>query len=125
MWLWLPFATSQHLMNFSATITVPQTLPNQDRALWEQLIQDGFNDEELHLPPLASANFALLLSDACSFSEEIRRQDPAAWDVRCERWLNRLSTAITGKLFTDLPITKRRAICHAAAMLASCPELLP
>src|SRR5689334_7765509 len=112
-------------MNFSATITVPEIRPNQDRALWEQLILDGFNDDELHLPPTSSPNFTLLMNDAYSYSEEVRQQGPSAWAMRCERWLNRLSTAITGKLFTDLPLTKRLAICHAAATLASSPELLP
>lgn len=119
------FHLHQAAMDFSASVTVPQARPNTEQALWEQLVQDGFNNDELHLPPLASAEFALLLSDAYSYSSEVRQQDPAAWDMRCERWLNRLSTMITGKLFTDLPMTKRRAICHAAAMLASCPELLP
>lgn len=112
-------------MDFSSSVTVPQTRPDQERALREQLVQDGFSHDELRIPPLASPNFALLLSDAYSFSEEIKKQQPTAWDMRCERWLNRLSTVLTGKLFTELPITKRRAICHAVAMLASCPELLP
>jgi hypothetical protein len=120
-----PFFHHIKSMDFSSSVTVPQTRPDQERALCEQLVQDGFSHDELHVPPLASPDFALMLSDACSYSDEVRKQQPAAWDMRCERWLNRLSTAITGKLFTELPITKRRAICHAAAMLASCPELLP
>ncbi len=119
----------QHLvtssMGFSASITVPQTRPDQARALWEQLVQDGFTNDELRIPPLTSANFALLLNDSRSFSSEVGEQPAHAWPLRCERWLNRLSTMITGRLFCELPATKRRAICHAAVTLAGRPELLP
>lgn len=111
-------------MNFSASITVPQSRPNQDRALWEQLIQDGFANEEIHLPPLASEGFAMLMSDARAFTREVQQQNPNAWEVRCERWLQRLSVAMTGHLFTDLPITKRRAVSHAVSML-SADQVLP
>ncbi len=111
-------------MDFSSTVTVPQTRPDRAKALWEQLVQDGFSDAELKVPPIDSVNFAVLMDDSKSFSDEISAQPQHAWPLRCERWLNRLSTVITGKLFTELPATKRRAICHAAVTLADRPELL-
>lgn len=111
-------------MGFSSSITVPQTRPDQSRALWEQLVQDGFNDTELKVPPVSSSHFTALVNDAKSFSSEIDSQPDTAWPLRCERWLNRLSTVVTGKLFTELPSDKRRAICHAAVTLAGRSELM-
>lgn len=111
-------------MSFSSTITVPQERPDQSKALWEQLVQDGFSDGELKVPPVSSVNFELLLKDAKSFSSEIDSQAIQAWPLKTERWLNRLSTIVTGKLFSELPSFKRRAICHAAVTLAGRPELM-
>lgn len=111
-------------MDFSSTITVPQARPDQSQALWEQLLQDGFTDSELKVPPVASTRFATLVNDSLSFVSEISHQPAHAWPLRCERWLNRLSTVITGQLFAELSAPKRRAICHAAVTLAGRPELL-
>ena len=113
-----------YAMDFSSTITVPHARPDQSRALWEQLLQDGFATEELKVPPISSANFVVLIQDSRSFSAEISNQSCQAWPLRCERWLNRLSSIITGQMFIELPIENRRAICHAAILLAERPELL-
>lgn len=112
-------------MDFSSSITVPQHRPDQHRALWEQLLQDGFSQDEIKLPPIESEHFVRLAEDANAYAEEISRQCSTHWDVRSERWLNRLSTTITGRLYRELPIIKRRAICHVAAALSAHPELLP
>lgn len=110
-------------MTFAASITVPQTRPDDCRALWEQLMQDGFSPDQVCIPSLTSPEFAVLLSDAMSYANEVRGQQATAWDVRSVRWLQRLSTGLTGKLFTDLAAPQRRAICHAAATLSATPEL--
>ncbi len=112
-------------MSFSDSVTVPQTRPDPARALWEQLIQDGFSEQELRIPSEVSEQFETLVNDSRSFSCEIGAEPGSAWPLRCERWLNRLSTVITGHIFTELPVHKRRAICHAAVTLAGRPELMP
>ena len=113
------------MSNFSSTITVPQSRPEESQALWEQLIQDGFNGDELRVPPIGTDQFVELQQDAQKFSHEVGGCTPAAWPLRCERWLNRISVVITGKLFSELPTWKRQAITHAAITLAKRPDLLP
>lgn len=105
-------------MTFASTITVPQQLPDQPRAIWEQLIQDGFAEGELKVPPIASSAYILLVHDAKSFSADVQNQYEISWPLRCERWLNRLSTTLTGQMFWELPIPKRQAICHIALTLS-------
>lgn len=105
-------------MTFSSTITVPQTTPDQSRAIWEQLIQDGFSETELKIPPVASVAYSTLIHDSKSFSTEIHERYEASWPLKCERWLNRMSTTLTGQMFWELPVPKRRAICHIALTLS-------
>lgn len=111
-------------MSFASTVTVPEVRPDQAKALWEQLLQDGFTNDELHIPPITSEGFVVLVKDARSFIAEVGHCAASAWPLRCERWLNRLSTVITGHLFSELSVAKRRAICHAAVTLGGRPELL-
>lgn len=111
-------------MGFSTHITVPEQRPDQAKALWEQLLQDGFRGDELHVPAHDSSAFAVLVDDARAFANEIGPERVCAWPLRCERWLNHLSTVLTGVIFVELPAAKRRAICHAAVTLAGRPDLL-
>lgn len=109
--------------SFATTITVPHALPDPSTALLEQLLQDGFLRKDLRLPAMDAATFEQLVSDAKNFADEVG-QAGDAWPIRCERWLQRLSSTITGKLFTELPSSERFAIAHAAISLAGRYELL-
>lgn len=103
-------------MTFAATITVPQQLPDHAQALCEQLLQDGFAEAELRVPPLTSPLFTTILHDAQSFVDEVGLET-SAWPIRGERWLNRLSTMLTGQMFWELQKNQRRAIAHAAVSI--------
>lgn len=90
----------------------------------EQLAQDGFLKQDVHVPPADTPEFALLLHDARQFCRELCGGNHPAWPVRGVRWLNRISIAAVGKLFAELPPSQRRAIAHAAITLAGQPHLL-
>lgn len=109
--------------SFATTITVPHALPDPSTALLEQLLQDGFLRDDLHIPAMDQTTFAQLVADAKNFSDEVQ-QAGDAWPVRCERWLQRLSTTLTGKFFADLLPSERFAIAHAAITLGGRNELL-
>lgn len=120
----LSFAPPNMTFSFATTITVPHALPDPSTALLEQLLQDGFLRADLRIiPTMDRATFEQVVADAKHFAEEVG-QAGEAWPVRCERWLQRLSSAITGKLFTELPPSERFAIAHAAITLAGRSELL-
>lgn len=110
--------------NFSDSITVPHALPAADTAVVEQLTQDGILRQDIHVPDCQSPEFAQLLADARSFTNEIVTGEHPAWPAKGVRWLNRLSTALIGKLFSELTPNQRRAIAHAAITLAGHSELL-
>lgn len=111
-------------MNFSAMITVPHADVPADQAIAEQLLQDGFLFQDIHVPPVGTPDFSLLVKDAHEFADELVAGLHGAWPLRGVRWLNRLSTCLTGKLFSDLTPTQRGAISHAAITLAGHSELL-
>ncbi len=108
--------------SFATTITVPHALPDPSTALLEQLLQDGFFRQDINLPLPTDPNFAVIVSDAKKFSQEVGAAGDA-WSVKSVRWLNRLSTNITGKLFTELPSSQRLAIAHAALTLGGGSDL--
>jgi hypothetical protein len=109
-------------MTFAATITVPAHTPDQAQIILDHLVQDGFDVSEIRVPEIASPIFTVVLHDARSFNDEIQTAYATAWPLRCERWLNRLSTTLTGQMFWELPIAKRRAIGHMALSLAGQPS---
>ncbi len=110
-------------ISFATTITVPHAIPDPSTALLEQLLQDGFFQQDLQVPLPTDPNFAAIVQDALNFSAEVQRAGDA-WPVRCERWLNRLSLNLTGKVFTDLSSPHRLAIAHAALTLGGQNELV-
>lgn len=109
--------------SFATTITVPHALPDPSTALLEQLLQDGFFRQDLRLPAMSENEYAAIVADAKNFVTEVGRSTEA-WPVRCERWLNRLSAVLTGKVFIDLPSAQRLAIAHAALTLGNGSGLL-
>ncbi len=109
--------------SFATTITVPHALPDPNTALLEQLLQDGFFRQDLRLPAMSEHDFSQIVGDAKNFVREIEVA-PLAWPVRGERWLNRLSASLTGKIFTELTSPQRFAIAHAAVTLGERPDLL-
>ncbi|MBI5466953.1 MAG: hypothetical protein HY975_01930 [Candidatus Kerfeldbacteria bacterium] len=110
--------------NFSDSITVPHAVPAADAAVVVQLTQDGILRQDIHVPDCHSPEFAQLLADAQSFTNEIVTGEHPAWPAKGVRWLNRLSMTLIGKLFSELTPNQRRAIAHAAITLAGHSELL-